>query len=119
MNNNRNRHFYIDSHASTDKLFTLLDAVQIDNEDEIDQLMNNFDTEFMSSEEIEIIDNPGNMSALTLETNVNFVDQGTTHTKELREKQSKDKQKEKKVRRKYLDHMETQCFSTFMRLLSS
>ena len=49
MNNNCKRHFDIDS-----------DAVQSNNEDEIDELINNFDTEFIAPEEI---------------------DQGTTHTK--------------------------------------
>ena len=36
MNNYQKRHFDIVSDASTDQVFTLLDAVQIDNEDEID-----------------------------------------------------------------------------------
>ena len=36
MNNYQKRHFDIDSDAPTDQVFTLLDAVQIDNEDEID-----------------------------------------------------------------------------------
>ena len=94
MNNNRNRHFHTDGHASTDKLFTLLDAVQIDNEDEIDQLMNNFDTKFISPEETEIIDNPGNMSALTLEAHVHFVDQGTTHTKQQEASKKRKKSEE-------------------------
>ena len=81
MNNYQKRHFDIDSDASTDQVFTLLDAVQNDNEDEIDQLMNDFDTEFIPPEEIEITDNPDTVSALTLEANVHVVDQGTTHTK--------------------------------------
>ena len=52
MNNNRKRHFDIDSDASTGQVFTLLDAVQSNNEDEIDELMNDFDTEFIAPEEI-------------------------------------------------------------------
>ena len=36
MNNNRKIHFYTDSDASADQIFTLLDTVQIDNEDEAD-----------------------------------------------------------------------------------
>ena len=81
MNNNRKRHFDIDSDASTGQVFTLLDAVQSNNEDEIDELMNDFDTEFIAPEEIKLTDNQGNVSALTLEANVHIVDQGTTHTK--------------------------------------
>ena len=81
MNNNRKRHFDIDSDASMGQVSTLLDAVQSNNEDEIDKLMNDFDTEFIALEEIELTDNQGNVSALTLEANIHIVDQETTHTK--------------------------------------
>ena len=81
MNNNQKRHFDIDSDASTVQVFMLLDFVQSNNEDEIDKLMNDFDTEFIAPEEIGFTDNQGNVSALTLEGNVHIVDQGTTHTK--------------------------------------
>ena len=59
----------------------LLDAVQSNNKDDIGELMNDFDTEFIAPEEIELTDNQGNVSALTLEANVHIVGQGTTHTK--------------------------------------
>ena len=52
MNNNQKRHFEIDSDASTGQIFTLLDAVQGDNEDEIDELINYFDTEFIVTKEM-------------------------------------------------------------------
>ena len=81
MNNNRKRHFDIDSDASTGQVFTLLDAVQSNNEDEIDELMNDFDTEFIAPKEIKLTDNQSNLSALTLKANVHIVDPGTTHTK--------------------------------------
>ena len=81
MNNNRKRHFDIGSDNSTGQVFTLLNAVQSDNEDEIDELMNDFDTEFIAPEEIELTDNQGNVSALTSEANVHIVDQRTKHTK--------------------------------------
>ena len=81
MNNKRNRHFYVDSDASKDKVFTLLDAVESDNKDEIDALMNDFDTKFIALEEIKLTGNPDNVSALTLEANVAVIDKGTTHTK--------------------------------------
>ena len=45
MNNNQKR---FDSGNSTDEIFPLLDTLQSDNEDEIDELMNNFDTEFIA-----------------------------------------------------------------------
>ena len=81
MSNYQKIHFDIDSDVSTDQVFTSLDAVWSNNEDEIDQLMNDFYTEFIAPEEIELTDNPGNVSVLTLETNVHVVEQGTTRTK--------------------------------------
>ena len=81
MNNYRKRHFDMDSDASTDQVFTLLNSVQSNNEDEIDELMNDFDTEFIAPEEIELTDNQGNVSALTLGANVHIADRGTTHTR--------------------------------------
>ena len=64
-----------------DQLFTLLDALQIDKEDEIDKLMNDFDMEFIAPDEIDLTNNHGNVSNLTLEANVHVVEQETTHTK--------------------------------------
>ena len=100
MNDNQKRYFHIDSNASTDQVFMLLDAVQSDNEDETDKLMNDFDTKFIALEMIELTDNPGNMSSLTLEVNVHVVDQGSTHTKEL-ETNKKGKKSQKEVHRSY------------------
>ena len=79
MNNSWKRYFHVDSDASKNQLFMLLDAVQSDNKDEIEELMNDFDTEFIAPEDIELADNPRNMGALALEANVPLVDQWTTH----------------------------------------
>ena len=57
-----------------DQVFTLLDAVQSDNENEKHELIEDSDTEIIAPEEIELTDNPGNESVLTLEPNVHFVD---------------------------------------------
>ena len=54
INNNRKKPFHIDNDASTDQVFTLLDAVQSDNKDEIDGLMNDFDTKFIAPEETKL-----------------------------------------------------------------
>ena len=83
-----------------------------DNEDEIEELMNDFDMEFIAPKEIELTDNPDNVNALILASNLHVVDQGTTHTKEELET------KREKSRRKYPDHMEMQNFSTFSKELS-
>ena len=50
MNNNHKRHFGIGNDTSTDQVFTLLDAVQSNNDDKIDELMNDFDIEFIAPE---------------------------------------------------------------------
>ena len=97
MNNNRKRYFYINSGTSTDQIFALLDTVLSDNKDEIDELMNDSDTEFIAPEEIELTGNPGNASVLTPEANVRVADKGTKHTNEL-EKNKKRKTPEENTR---------------------
>ena len=87
--------------------------MQRDNEDEIEELMNDFDMELTASKEIELTDNSDNVNALTLASNLHVVDQGTTHTKEELETKKREKS-----RRKYPDHMEMQNFSTFSKELS-
>ena len=96
MNNNQKTSFQISSDASTDQVFKLLDALQSDKEDEIDELVNDFDTKCIAPEEIELTDNPGNVSALRLEVNTHVADQGTIHTKEI-ESNKKRKKSQKKV----------------------
>ena len=86
MNNNLKRSFHIDSNASTDQVFTLLDAMQSDNKDEIEKLVNDFDTECVAPEETELTENPGNMNALKLEVNIYVFDQRRTHTEQLETK---------------------------------
>ena len=100
MNNNQKRPFQIGSDASADQVFKLLDAVQSDKEDEIDKLVNDFDTRYIAPEEIELTDNPSNMSALRLEVNIHVADQGITHTKEI-ETNKKRKKSQKKVPRSH------------------
>ena len=95
MNNNPKRHFHIDSDASTDQALKLLDAVQSDNEDEINELMNDFDTKLIAPEEIELTDNPENVRLeFDIEANVHVVEKGTTHTRELERNKRKKKPKE-------------------------
>ena len=105
--------FHIDNNASTDQVFILLVAVQSDNEDEIDKLMNDFDTEFIAPEDIELTDNPDDMSALTLEGNVHVVDQGTTQIKE-QETNKKRKKSHKEVSRSNGNAMFLQILKRFV-----
>ena len=68
--------------------------MQSDNEDEIDELMNDCDTEFKAPEEVKLTDNPDNASGLTPEANVHVVDEGTSYTKELDTNKNKKKSEE-------------------------
>ena len=49
--NSRKRYFHIDENASTEQIYALLDVKSAD-EDDIDNLMNDSDTEFIVKEEI-------------------------------------------------------------------
>ena len=71
----------------------LLDTVQSNNENVIEKLMNDSDTEFIAPEEIELTGNPENASVLAPEANVHVVDKGTTHTKELETNKTKKQKK--------------------------
>ena len=86
MNNNQEKIFRISSGTSTDKILALLDTVQRDNEDEIDELINDCNTEFIALEEFKLTGNLDNASVLTPEANFYVADEGTTHTKELETK---------------------------------
>ena len=84
--------------------------MQSDNKNEIKELMNGFDTEFIDTEELKVTDNPDNESVLTPEGNVHVVDEETTHTKELRQiKRGKSQKKTLKSRGNAL-------FSAFLRV---
>ena len=108
MKNNQKRYFHIDSGTSTDQRLTLLDTVQSDNEDEIDELMNDSDTEFIASER----DWKNRQSRQckcfdTRSKTIYVIGEGTTHTKEL--------ETNKKARWNYPNLMEMQRFFTFLR----
>ena len=50
--NGRKRNFHIDETASSEQIYALLDDVGSAGEDDIDNLMNDCDTEFIAEEEI-------------------------------------------------------------------
>ena len=114
MNNNQKTSFQISSDASTDQVFKLLDALQSDKEDEIDELVNDFDTKCIAPEEIELTDNPGNVSALRLEVNTHVADQGTIHTKEIESNKKRKKKPEESTpitwKRDVPPHSREYCF---------
>ena len=50
--NGRKRYFHIDRNASSEQKYVLLDDVESADEDDIDNLMNDSDTGFITEEEI-------------------------------------------------------------------
>ena len=50
--NGRKWYFHIDKNASSEQIYALLDDVESANEDDVDNLMNGSDTEFIDEEEI-------------------------------------------------------------------
>ena len=50
--NGRKRYFHIDEIASSEQIFALLDDAESADEDDIDNLMNDSNTEFIAGEEI-------------------------------------------------------------------
>ena len=50
--NGRKRYFHIDKNASSEQIYALLDYVESADEDNINSLMNDSDTEFIAKEEI-------------------------------------------------------------------
>ena len=50
--NGRKRYFHIDKNASSEQIYALLDDVESAGEDDIDNLMNSYGTEFIAEEEI-------------------------------------------------------------------
>ena len=69
--NGRKRYFNIDENASTEQIYALLDDVESPDEDYIDNLMNDSDTEFIT--EITQAGILQNISLTTSEANLNIV----------------------------------------------
>ena len=53
LNNKRKKYVKIDKESGSDEVFAFLNEVNIDLEDNIDNLMNNLDTEFVLKESLE------------------------------------------------------------------
>ena len=51
MNINGKKYFQINNHTSSDQIFALLDNVQTDEEEDVEELMNDSDTEFFAYDE--------------------------------------------------------------------
>ena len=80
--NGRKRYFHIDENASSEQIYALLHDVESADEDDIDKLMNDCDTEFIAEEK-----NYTRSSLTTPEANLHVVPS---------DNQSKKKEKNKK-----------------------
>ena len=71
--NDRKRYFHIDKNASSEQIYALLDDVESADEDDIDNLMNDSDTEFIAEEEITQAASTQDTSLTTPEANLHVV----------------------------------------------
>ena len=85
--NGRKRYFRIDENASSEQMHALLDAVEIVDKDNINNLINDSDTEFIAEKEITQAASTQGTSVTTPEANLHVVPS---------DNQSKKKEKNKK-----------------------
>ena len=96
LNNKRKHYVKIDSTTSSDKILALLEEVKSDDEDDIENLMNDSDTEFIIEESVEKTipeEESLSTSVLTPEANIhvmketdqiNVLDDGSTIGKKIK-----------------------------------
>ena len=85
--NGRKRYFHIGENASSEQIYALLDGVESADEDDIFNLMNDSDTQFIAEEEITQAASTQNTSLTAPEANYPVVPS---------DNQSKEKEKNKK-----------------------
>ena len=69
----RKRYFHIDKNASSEQIYALLDDVHSNDEDDIDNLMNDTDIEFIAEEEVTQAASQQDIFLTTPETNLHVV----------------------------------------------
>ena len=84
----RKIYFHIDESASSEQIYASLDDVESADEDDIDNLMNDSDTEFIVEEEITQVTSTSETSLTTPEANLPIVPSGN-HSKK-KEKNKKE-----------------------------
>ena len=87
--NGRKRNFHIDKNASSEQIYALLDDVESADEDDIDNLMNDSDTEFIAEEEITQAASTQDTSLTTPEANLHVV---PSDNQSKRKEKSKNKE---------------------------
>ena len=81
--------FNIDENLSSEQIYALFDNVDSDNEEEIDNLINDLDTQFITDEEILPANNTLNTSLTNPEANIYVV----IDNKESKQPDKKEKEK--------------------------
>ena len=71
--NRRKRYFQIDENASSEQIYALLDDAESADEDDIDNVMNDSDTEFIAEEEIKQATSTQDTSLTTPDVNLHVV----------------------------------------------
>ena len=69
----RKRQIHIDENAGSEQIYSLLDDVESDDKNDIDNLMNDSDTEFIAEEEITQVASTQDTSLTTPEANLHVV----------------------------------------------
>ena len=69
----RKRYFHIDENTGSEQIYSLLDDVESDDKNDIDNLMNDSDTEFIAEEEITQVASTQDTSLTTPEANLHVV----------------------------------------------
>ena len=79
--NSRKRYFHIDENASSEQIYALQDDVESADEDDIDNLMNDSDTESIAEEEITQAPSTQDTSLTTPEANLQKKSDTSTQSK--------------------------------------
>ena len=69
----RKRYFHIDENTGSEQIYSLLDDVESDDKNDIDNLLNDSDTEFIAKEEIAQVASTWDTSLTTPEANLHVV----------------------------------------------
>ena len=85
----RKRYFHIDENASSEQIYALLDVVGSADKDDIDNLMNDSDTEFIAEEEITQAASTQDTSLTTPEANLHVV---PSHNQSRKREKSKSEE---------------------------
>ena len=98
--NGRKRYFHIDENASSEEIYLWLDDVESADEDDIENLMNDFDAELIAEEEITQAASTQDTSLTTPEANLRVVPSDNQSKKQRKEqKKIMEVNKKTKLRR--------------------